>query len=478
MNFVTKEGTKLVPAHYRGELGKDYGVSNMNENLSRYIYYIEGEVIHQSKWNPSLLYGYSNIHACWMKVATLLGQDRYFLLNYTKGRPPRALLTIGTTNFASAKKAWEELKDEAARDPHGIHPMLIENSSGKNPVSFTDFLKSPEEMQLIEFRNEDRRSIGALWGVMPVFSADIQGSGGLNTESLQIDVTNVSVQEGQEIYNDNIFPWILKNWGITDWNFKLREPEDDDEMEDAKMIGVKMDNATKMSSMGFEISWDEKAKEFTFSEQATNPELLEQPFVPFTNKILDLDDERTLNKILTKVTKCAEISKKEIMKQGVVFDIKKQIDPALLTLISKEIFDKIYEGQTRQTSNKINNIILDGMTSKESITGISKQIQALGVKKVQADLIARTENSILKSNMREFNFEKAEGSESFLYKWIGPKDLRTSEISKEIVKNSAKGLKLETLKSLVRKTSVSFGFKPDRDWFSHPNQRHSFVRKL
>lgn len=478
MNFRSKDGIKLLPAHYRGEIGKDYGAQSMNDSQSRYIYYIEGEVIHQSFWNPSLLYGYSNIHACWMKVITLIGQDRYFLLNYTKYRPARGLLTIGTTNFASAKKSWEELKVESARNPHAINPMLIENESGKNPVNFVEFLKSPEEMQLIEFRNEDRRSIGALWGVMPVFSGDIQNSGGLNNETFQVDVTNVSVQEGQEMYNDKIFPWITKNWGITDWAFKLREPEEDDEMEEANMIGVIIDNATKMSSMGFEVSWDEKAKEFSFSEEATNPELLEEPFVPFSNKVLDLSDARTLNKIQSKVQMVADVEKGELAKSGVLFDVKKQIDPTLLAAISKELFDKTYEGLTKAKSLRINNVILDGMSTKKSITQISKEIEELGVKKTQADLIARTENAVLKNNIREFNFMKAEGFENFLFKWIGPNDKRTSDISKEIKRKSTRGLKLETLKNLVRKTSEKFGFKPDRDWFSHPNQRHSFVRKI
>lgn len=478
MNFIGKEGHKLMPAHYRGELGKDYGAMSMNDNLSQYIYYIEGEVLHQSFWNPTLLYGSSNVHSCWMKVVTLIGQDRYFLLNYTKHRPPRALLTIGTSNFGSAKKSWQELKDEAVRNPHTINPMLIENESGKNPVQFIDFLKSPQEMQLIEYRNELRRSIGALWGVMPIFSGDVAQSGGLNNETFQVDVTNVSVQEGQEMYNDKIFPWITKNWGITDWAFKLREPEEDDEMEEANMIGVKIDNATKMSSMGFEVSWDEKAKEFSYSETATNPELISEPFAPFMNKALDLADARTLNKIHSKVQKCADIEKQDLMKEGIVFDVKKEVDSKLLAAISKELFDKTYSGQTRAKSNKINNIILDAMTTKKSITDISKEIQELGVKKTQAELIARTENAVLKNNIQEFNFLKAEGSENFLYKWIGPKDFRTAEISKEIKRKSSRGLKLETLKTLVRKTSEKFGFKPDRDWFSHPNQRHRFVRKV
>lgn len=477
MNFVSMEGIALLPAHFRGEIGKDYGTNSMNENQSRYIYYIEGEVIHKSKWNPSLLYGYSNIHACWMKVVTLIGQDRYFLLNYTKYRSPRALLTIGTSNYASAKKSWEELKEEAARNPHAIHPMLIENEAGnKNHVQLTELLKSPQDMQLIEFRNEDRRSIGALWGVMPIFQADIQQSGGLNNETFQVDVTNISVQEGQEIYNDDVFPWITKNWGITDWAFKLREPEEDDEMEEENLLGVKIDNATKMSEMGFETSFDEKLKEFSFSEKATNPELLQnEPFAPFMSKSIDLADARRFNKILNKVTKCAEIEKSDLIKKGITFDVKK-VDDDLLKFIAKQLFDKTYEGMSVAKSNKINDIILNGIINKDAITKISKAIEELGVNKNQAELISRTENSILKNNVREFNFSKAEGSEDFIYKWIGPADNRTSKISKEIKRKSIKGLKLETLKNLVRKTSEKFGFKPDRDWFSHPNQRHTFIK--
>ena len=230
--------------------------------------------------------------------------------------------------------------------------------------------------------------------------------------------------------------------------------------------------------MGFEVSWDEKAKEFSFSEEATNPELISEPFVPFTNKIIDLSDARTLNKILTKVKKYAEVDKQILMKEGVIFDIKKEFSQELLTAISKEIFDKVYQGLTKAKSEKINNIILDAMSTKKSITDISKSIQGLGVKKSQADLIARTENAVLKNNIREFNFIKVEGSEDFLYKWIGPRDNRTSDVSKEIVRKSAKVLKLEALKQLVRKTSIKFGFKPDRDFYSHPNMRHSFVRKI
>ena len=114
----------------------------------------------------------------------------------------------------------------------------------------------------------------------------------------------------------------MQNWGITDWGMRLKESEEDDDMEEAEMLGKRMDNATKMSSMGFEVSWNEKEKEFSFSEQATNPELISEPN-PFMNKTLDLSDARTLNKIMSKVSKCAEVVKKDLMKSGNVFDVKK-----------------------------------------------------------------------------------------------------------------------------------------------------------
>ncbi len=169
--------------------------------------------------------------------------------------------------------------------------------------------------------------------------------------------------------------------------------------------------------------------------------------------------------------------KLELEKEGIEFEIQKD-DWGLEEFIAKNIFSRKFEGLSKTKSDKIKKIILKGILGKQSLTEVAKKIENAGVKKDQANLIARTESAVLKNATREFNFKRAKGAEDFKYKWIGPSDNRTSEISKDIKSKSIKGLKLDTLKNLVRKTSENFGFKPDRDWFSHPNQRHTFTRLI
>jgi len=469
------QGLALQPAFYRG-------ITYYN-NQSRDIFYIPGEVLHLSKHNPTSINGRSPMFSIWMKMTTLIEQDRYLLLNYQKGRPPRGMLVIPTTNFASTQSAWEALKAEARKDPHAINPLLVENKEGKNgEVRWIEFMKPLADMQFIESRNEMRRGIGALYGVMPLFSGDMSESGGLNNEGLQITVTNQAVEEGQKLYNEKVLPWILERFGITDYLLELEEPEEKDEVIDAKIRGIKIDNAIKMSQMGFDVSYNKQDDEFIFSEEATTP--TEQQGIFGGSKETKLNDPKLEKEFFTILSTQQErdLGKDAydmIMEdaKGEGLDIQKQ-DKGLEEFIAKNIFRRKFEGLSKTKSNKIKEILLKGILAKESLTEVTKKIISAGVEKEQAELIARTESAILKNATREFNFTRATGSEDFIYKWVGPDDNRTSDISKEIKRKSIKGLKIEKLKGLVRKTSESFGFKPDRDWFSHPNQRHTFTRVI
>lgn len=472
--FKNRDGIKLQPAHHRA--------ITYYKNERRDIFYLPGEVFHLSKHNPTAVNGMSPVHSIWMKMITLIEQDRYLLLNYQKGRPPRGMLIISTTNYTSAKAAWESLKAETRKDPHSISPYLMGDKDGKGKVEWIEFMRPLGDMQFIESRNEMRRQIGAIYGVMPLFSGDLSQSGGLNNEGLQITVTNQAVEEGQKLYNDKVFPWILKQFGITDYKLELEEPEEKDEVIDAKIRGIKIDNATKMAQMGFDVSYNKQDDEFEFSEEATTPvegggmfggssetKLNDQELEKHFFKVLKTQSERDLMK------DAYDMISRSADEEGLEFDIQKQ---GLEEFIALNIFKRKFEGLSKTKSNKIKSIILKAILAKDSITEVANKIKDAGVDKQQAELIARTESSILKNATREFNFSRARGSSDFVYKWIGPDDRRTSDISKEIKTKSRKGLKLETLKSLVRKTSEKFGFTPDRDWFSHPNQRHTFTRVI
>lgn len=470
------QGLKLQPAFYRG-------ITYYN-NESRDIFYIPGEVLHLSRHNPTSINGRSLMFSIWMKMVTLIEQDRYLLLNYQKGRPPRGILAIPTTNFASTQAMWEAAKVEARKDPHSINPLLFDNKDGKGKIEWIELMKPLGDMQFIETRNEMRRSIGAAYGVMPLFSGDLSESGGLNNEGLQITVTNQAAEEGQKFYNEKVLPWILERFEITDYKLELEEPEEKNEVIEAKMRGIKIDNAVKMTQMGFDVSYNSQDDEFTFSEEATTP--AESPGIFGGGKETKLND-RELEKGFFKILRTQEemdlnknifkLIKEQANEDGLEFDIKKQ-DNELEKFISQDIFKRQFSGLSKTKSNKIRSILLKAILAKDSLIDVVNKIKNAGVDDEQAELIARTESNVLKNAVREFNFSRATGAEDFVFKWIGPDDKRTSDISKEIKRKSVKGLKLDTLKNLVRKTSESFGFKPDRDWFSHPNQRHTFTRVI
>ena len=480
MEFKDSEGLKLQPAYYRG-------ITYMGDSQSD-IFYIPGEVLHLSKNHPTAIYGRSKMHSIWMKMVTLIEQDRYLLLNYQKGRPPRGILAISTTNFASAQAAWESAKSEARKDPHSINPMLIGDKDGKGKVEWIELMKPLGDMQFVETRNEMRRTIGAIYGVMPLFSGDMADSGGLNNEGLQITVTNQSAEDGQEFYNEKVFPWILERFEITDYKLELDEPEEKDEVIETKIRGIKIDNAVKMSQMGFDVVWNPIEEEFEFSEEAISPQEQGGVFGGGAKNETKLNDREVEKQFFTILSNEQERDlekdaddmimndRMELEKEGLKFEIQKQ--DGLKEFMKKNIFGRKFQGLSKTKSDKIKSILLKGLLAKISLTEVISNIEDAGVNKEQAELIGRTESSILKNATREFNFSRATGSEDFVYKWIGPSDNRTSDISKEIKKKSSKGLKLETLKNLVRKTSESFGFSPDRDWFSHPNQRHTFTRVI
>lgn len=454
-DFLDEKGCKLQLACYRAQAGT--GQTGKNE----YIYYSSDEVLHITD-DPTLLYGYSKLFPVWMKVRTLIEMDRYLMLAYQKQRPPRGLLSISTTNFASANKAWQSLMAKARDDPSGLHPFIYENSANdKQSIQFTELLKSPAEMQMIEFRNEMRRQIGAIYGVMPLFSGDLQTSGGLNNESQQMAVTNRSLEESQKQINEKVLPWILNKLKITNYDLVLAEPEERDETEDIKRLGMKMDNAMKMKQMGFEVTFDTNEQEFSFSENSQAPMDLETNTQPDENTQLGGMPQKNISKDIQK-------------------DVEKALsdfgdDKEFITYISKELYDKTFEGLKKETSNQIRNIVLSDFIEKNELKTTIKKIKDLGVDSNQAENIARTERNGLTNKSREFRYSKQEPNA--LFKWEGPSDHRTTPICKELESLTKKGMKLEDLKKLVNQKSKEYGYNME-GWTPHFQCRHSFIRKL
>lgn len=255
-------GTKPLPAHF-------YHIE-MDGQTER-IYYAKGEIIHVSKYSPSKTYGFSPVLSVWQKVTALMDMDKYIKDVYAGQRPPKGLLAINTSNVKSVEKSWGELLDKykTNKNPNAIYPLAIESAASKGQfITWLDFMKPLSEMAYTETRDEFCRKIGAVYGVMPIFQADISTSGGLNNEGLQITVTNRTIETSQQPYNQIIFPEIMRQKGIEDIDLELLPNEEQDEVAELQREGLKIDNATKMLNMGFEVDYSDKG-EFEFSGTAS-----------------------------------------------------------------------------------------------------------------------------------------------------------------------------------------------------------------
>lgn len=240
-------GRELLTAHYRAK-GPD----------GEFIYYVENEIFHKSKYKPSLTYGFSPIFSLWMKCITLLNQDKYVKDYYVKQRPPRGLLFVKTPNMNSLKKAWNWMLEMFAQNPHMIPPIAIEGEKqGNQFVQFVDFMRGLDEMQFTQTRDEYRRTIGAVYGVQPIFQNDVSTSGGLNNEGMQITVTNQAIEDGQMIYNDGFYQWVAKQLEVTDYVIELNPSEEQDEMATLERQSIKIQNARMMQAIGFDVLYNQ-----------------------------------------------------------------------------------------------------------------------------------------------------------------------------------------------------------------------------
>jgi len=253
-------GSSLFPVHYVNRVkGEDQ-------------HFLKGEVLHFSKYSPSRLYGMSPVITLFNNIMTLIAMENYVNQSYTKSRMPRGLLAVQTRNMDSMRSFWRSVKEKMEADPHFIPVMGIEAESGKGAVEWIKFMDSLKEMDYVSVKDDLRDRISAFYGVSKVFMADNTTSGGLNNEGMQILVTNRAVQKAQTVYNNYVFPFLVKQFGITDWNLKLPPSEEEDEIAVLRKREIEVNIAASTKNLGFEVDMDEDGQ-FTFKK----PEPEEKP---------------------------------------------------------------------------------------------------------------------------------------------------------------------------------------------------------
>ena len=221
-------------------------------------YFIEGEVVHISKFSPSRLYGKPPILTLWTHVTTLIAMENYINTSYSKARTPKGILAVQTNNMDSLVRYWRGVKEKLEKDPHYIPIMGIETEAGgRGGVNWVPFMQSLKEMDYSAVKDDLRLRIGAFYGVSPIFQADNTTGGGLNNEGLQVTVTNRTVELAQSVYNKYLFPFMEKQFGITDWKIRLLRSEEEDDTHALRRREVEVNLAGQMKNLGFDVDMDE-----------------------------------------------------------------------------------------------------------------------------------------------------------------------------------------------------------------------------
>ncbi len=268
------EDDKLCPT-CNTEMEDVYHVNTAGSGKTQY--YLKGEVIHVSKYQPSKLYGRSPVSTLWRQAMTLTAMDNYMYTAYSKRRIPRGILSITTENLESMKAFWKATDEKLERDPHYI-PKIATEGNGKGGVNWVKLMDSLEEMQYIPARDEMRQRIAAFYGVSNVFMMDTGKSGGLNNEGMQILVTNRAVEFGHKVYTDHLFPKMSEQMDVTDWRLTLYPNEEEDEVTRLRRDEMEVNIAQRMMMMGYKPTLVEDAnRDIRFIYKQPDPMEQQQP---------------------------------------------------------------------------------------------------------------------------------------------------------------------------------------------------------
>lgn len=242
-------------------------------------YYFEDECKHVSYFTPSILYGVSPVISLFREMRSLIKIAEYIQAYFEKRRIPRGIVAVNTPrkeNIVAIKQEFNKTADDNQQD---IPFVAVEGSNSRGWIEFIPFADKLNEMDLQALRDEFRMTLGGFYGVSPIFQGDMSQGGGLNNEGLQITVTNRSVETLQLLFNEQLFPWLAKQFGITDHEFVLNPSEEKDFAHVHQLELLKLQVAQLKAQMGYRPLGVDEDGNYNFEDKPTPTHPAMQPFL-------------------------------------------------------------------------------------------------------------------------------------------------------------------------------------------------------
>lgn len=217
-------------------------------------FYIRGEFVHASEYEPRKLYGMSPIITLWEEARTIEQMDMWYKESYEQRRAPRGAMVVRSSN-AESVRAWNQQQMEQLKgDPQHIATFIDDTDGKAKPISWEPLLEEPAQMQHMQMREWFLDRISAKYGVTSIFQSASPDNSGLS-QSMEIIVSNRSAMRLMKVFNNTFIPAFLSQLQLEGWYLEVSRPEEEDEMAEADQQGKWLKNAQIAQQIGAEVEW-------------------------------------------------------------------------------------------------------------------------------------------------------------------------------------------------------------------------------
>ncbi len=259
-------GSTLLTSDY-------YVLYTEDKNLK--TYYNRDEIIRIPLFEFSSRY--SMIQTLSYKITSLLAIDQLINDIYVSRKYPNRALFFKMNNIDPLIESNEKNKVELAKDKNYIPMFAVGETADGDFMKAIDMLGSMDELKLIELQDKYEKDVISAFGCK------------IDPSTREILVDNEYIKELQDIINTYILENITESMNIKDWTLKLRPAQKETEANELRLKGLKIQNATGMTNLGFDIEdFDEERQEFIFSNKPTKEP--SQSFSSFSSNSRGLED--------------------------------------------------------------------------------------------------------------------------------------------------------------------------------------------
>ena len=225
---------------------------------NQHLYLTDDEIIHLSKFSPSETYGWSPILTIFEKALTLVGMDKNLYRYFFERKMSASMLMVTTDDPESLRREREHIAAQTRIDPNYIPMVAVSARNQRGRVDLVRLFHSLNEMDYLPVRDEIRERVAAMWGVTPAWQGAPEAFGGLSTQTQQLVVMSRVVEGDQRLFQEKVFPQLLRAFGIEGYTLNLPQPEEKAENTRLALAQQKIGIVSQFSQLGFDVELKEQ----------------------------------------------------------------------------------------------------------------------------------------------------------------------------------------------------------------------------